>query len=82
MNGNTEPEIVEFFVDLDRQEVRRRAEVVRALGDDWDPAATLRAEREAYTMLYSGLDPDQQRVYDELVAAGVLPEQEWPDRAA
>jgi hypothetical protein len=27
-------------------------------------------------MLYSNLDEDQQRVYDELVSAGVLPERD------
>ncbi|KJY34183.1 DUF6400 family protein, partial [Streptomyces katrae] len=50
-----------------------RAQVMAALGPDWDPLEVLRGEEEAYDLLYSGLDPEQQRVYDELVAADVLP---------
>lgn len=34
----------------------------------------LAEEERAYDMLYSGLDPEQQRIYDELVQAGVLPD--------
>jgi hypothetical protein len=34
----------------------------------------LAEEEKAYDMLYSGLDEDQQRIYDELVSAGVLPD--------
>ncbi|MFG1670038.1 DUF6400 family protein [Streptomyces sp. Y7] len=67
------PESVEFSVDLSAHEMLRRAHVLDALGSDWDPGAALRGEEEAYELLYSGLDADQQRVYDELVAAGVLP---------
>lgn len=52
----------------------RRAQVMAALGPDWDPVEVLRGEEEAYDLLYSGLDAEQQRVYDDLVAAGVLPE--------
>jgi hypothetical protein len=44
-----------------------------ALGPDWDPVAALRGEEEATELLYSGLSAEQQRIYDELVAAGVLP---------
>jgi hypothetical protein len=33
----------------------------------------MREEAEAYGLLYSRLDPQQQRVRDELRAAGVLP---------
>ncbi|GAA1507764.1 hypothetical protein GCM10009677_45540 [Sphaerisporangium rubeum] len=62
-----------FELDLTGHEARRRAEVVAALGDDWDPAAALRAEQEAHALLYSGLDEEQERVYATLVAAGVLP---------
>ncbi|MFE4578573.1 DUF6400 family protein [Streptomyces chartreusis] len=64
---------VEFSVDLSAHEMLRRAHVLDALGPDWDPVAALRGEEEANELLYSGLDADQQRVYDELVAAGVLP---------
>ncbi|MEW1772182.1 DUF6400 family protein [Streptomyces sp. NPDC086777] len=67
----TEP--VEFSVDLTGHELTRRAHVMAALGDDWDPVETVRGEEEAYDMLYSGLDPEQQRLYDTLLAAGVLP---------
>ncbi|MYV58933.1 hypothetical protein GTW37_04465 [Streptomyces sp. SID4931] len=55
--------------------------VVAALGPDWDPVAALRSENEAYALLYSGLDAEQQRTYDRLVAAGVLPDED-PGRAA
>ncbi|MYS22132.1 MULTISPECIES: DUF6400 family protein [unclassified Streptomyces] len=71
---------VPFTFDLTLDETRRRAEVVAALGPDWDPVAALRGEAEAYGLLYSGLDAEQQRTYDMLVAAGVLPG-EGPGRA-
>lgn len=70
-----------FTIDLTFEEARRRAEVVAALGPDWDPVAVLRGEEQAYALLYSGLDAEQQRTYDLLVAAGVLPGEE-PGRAA
>ncbi|WP_369222730.1 DUF6400 family protein [Streptomyces sp. R39] len=66
-------EPVEFSVDLTGHEMTRRAHVMAALGDDWDPVGMVRGEEEAYDMLYSGLDAEQQRLYDTLVAAGVLP---------
>ena len=62
-----------FSVDLTSHEVLRRAHVLQALGDGWDPVAVLRGEDAAHDLLYSGLSEDQQRLYDELVAAGVLP---------
>ena len=34
----------------------------------------LAEEERAWDMLYRGLDDDQQRIYDELVSAGVLPD--------
>jgi hypothetical protein len=34
---------------------------------------TLRDEEEAYRLLYSGLDAEQEETYRMLVAAGVLP---------
>lgn len=71
-----------FTVDLGHAEVRRRAAVVEALGDAWDPAAALADEMLAYRMLYSGLDADQQRTYDELVRVGVLPDRQVRDDAA
>ncbi|MFE1556236.1 DUF6400 family protein [Streptomyces sp. NPDC058734] len=66
-------ELVDFAVDLTAQEMLRRAQVMAALGPDWDPVGVLRGEEEAYDLLYSGLDVEQQRMYDDLVAAGVLP---------
>jgi hypothetical protein len=64
---------VEFAYDLTLDEARRRAAIVEAIGDDWDPLTVLAEERRAYAMLYSDLDAEQQRIYDDLVAAGVLP---------
>ena len=64
---------VVFEIDLSLHEARRRAEVVAALGGDWDPLAVMRAEEQARDMLYSGLDEEQERTYAMLVAAGVLP---------
>ncbi|MEV7513156.1 DUF6400 family protein [Streptomyces sp. JL4002] len=65
--------LVDFAVDLTSQEVLRRAQVMEAIGPDWDPVEVLLGEEAAYDLLYSGLDADQQRLYDELVASGVLP---------
>jgi Family of unknown function (DUF6400) len=63
-----------FAYDLTLDEARRRAAVLEAIGDDWDPLEVLAEEGRAYAMLYSGLDDEQQRLYDDLVAAGVLPD--------
>jgi Family of unknown function (DUF6400) len=65
---------LDFAYDLTLDEARRRSAVLEALGDDWDPIAVLSEEQKAYDMLYSDLDQEQQRIYDELVCAGVLPE--------
>lgn len=65
---------LDFAYDLTLDEARRRSAVLEAIGDDWDPIAVLAEEDKAYDMLYSNLDDDQQRIYDELVAAGVLPD--------
>ncbi|MFE5618483.1 DUF6400 family protein [Streptomyces sp. NPDC056470] len=81
MNHGTEPDHVTFTIDLTLEEARRRAEVVAALGPDWDPVAVLREEEAAYALLYSGLDEEQQRIHAMLVAEGVLPGQE-PGRAS
>jgi Family of unknown function (DUF6400) len=70
------PPHVVFEFDLTREEVRRRAAVVAALGPHWDPVAVLHDERTAYDLLYSGLDARQQALHDMLVEAGVLPERE------
>jgi hypothetical protein len=63
-----------FEIDLGAHETRRRAEVLRALGADWDPAAVLADEEAACGLLYSGLDRAQRTVYDLLVREGVLAE--------
>jgi Family of unknown function (DUF6400) len=65
---------LDFAYDLTLDEARRRSAVLKAIGDDWDPIAVLAEEQKAYDMLYSDLDEEQQRVCDELVRAGVLPE--------
>ncbi|MER6999174.1 DUF6400 family protein [Streptomyces sp. NPDC000410] len=80
MNQDNATGLIPFTIDLTFEEARRRAEVVTALGPDWDPVAVLRGEDEAYALLYSGLDAEQQRTYDLLVASGVLPGEE-PGRA-
>ena len=71
---------LDFAYDLTLDEARRRSAVLEAIGDDWDPIAVLAEEQKAYDMLYSDLDEEQQRVYDELVRVGVLPER-TADRA-
>jgi Family of unknown function (DUF6400) len=71
------PNELAFAYDLTLDEARRRTAVLEAIGDDWDPIQALTEEELAWDMLYSGLDDEQQRMYDELVRAGVL-----PDRAA
>jgi hypothetical protein len=71
------PNELAFAYDLTLDEARRRTAVLEAIGDDWDPIQALTEEERAWDMLYSDLDDEQQRIYDELVRAGVL-----PDRAA
>ena len=73
---SVEPGQLAFAYDLTLDEARRRAAVLEAIGEDWDPLAVLAEEDRAYAMLYSGLDDEQQRIYDDLVAAGVLPDRE------
>ncbi|AWK08523.1 hypothetical protein SSP531S_52420 [Streptomyces spongiicola] len=73
MDQDRSPDLMPFEIDLAFEEARRRAEVVAALGPGWDPVAALEGEEAAYTLLYSGLDAEQQRTHDMLVAAGVLP---------
>jgi hypothetical protein len=65
---------LEFAYDLTLDEVRRRSAVLEAIGEDWDPIRALAEEEQAYAMLYSNLDAPQQRYYDDLVSAGVLPD--------
>jgi hypothetical protein len=65
-----------FAYDLTLDEARRRTAVLEAIGDNWDPVAVLEEENKAYDMLYANLDAEQQRIYDELVGAGVLPDRD------
>jgi Family of unknown function (DUF6400) len=65
---------LDFAYDLTLDEARRRSAVLETIGDDWDPIAVLAEEEKAYDMLYSDLDEEQQRIYDELVLAGLLPD--------
>ncbi len=65
---------LEFAYDLTLDEVRRRTVVLAAIGADWDPVRALAEEEKAYAMLYSNLDAEQQRHYDNLVSAEVLPD--------
>ncbi|MFI9650765.1 DUF6400 family protein [Streptomyces sp. NPDC052040] len=74
--------LVGFSVDLTSHEALRRTHVLAALGPDWDPIAVLSDEDKAHELLYSHLDEEQQRLYDDLVAAGVLPRRESGDAAA
>ncbi|MEU2392317.1 DUF6400 family protein [Streptomyces sp. NPDC007369] len=71
-----------FDIDLAAHELLRRAQILDALGPDWDPVEVMRGEEEAYDLLYSGLDAEQQRVYEDLVAAGVLPRRGGGGRAS
>ena len=65
---------LEFAYDLTLDEARRRSAVLEAIGDKWDPIAVMAEEQRAEEMLYSDLDDEQQRIYDDLVRAGVLPD--------
>ncbi|MBV9513892.1 MAG: hypothetical protein JO280_07615 [Mycobacteriaceae bacterium] len=67
-----QPNELAFACDITLDEARRRSAVLEAIGDDWDPIQALIEEEVATDMLYSGLDDSQQRIYDELVRAGVL----------
>jgi hypothetical protein len=81
-DGGSTEHIHPFDIDLTREEARRQAEVVAALGEGWDPLAVIEGEREAHRMLYSGLDADQLATYRLLQEAGVLPGREGDGRAA
>ena len=73
---------LDFAYDSTLEEARRRTAVLEAIGADWDPIAVLAEENKAYEMLYSDLDDEQQqRIYNELVSAGVLAERDG-DRVA
>ncbi|WP_127358359.1 DUF6400 family protein [Actinacidiphila soli] len=82
INGASNEDLHAIEFDLVHDEGRRRAAVVAALGDEWDPVAVLADEDEAYRLLYSGLDEEQTAIYRRLEAAGVLPPREGDGRAA
>jgi hypothetical protein len=48
--------------DLTLDEARRRAAVLEAIDDDWDPTTVLAEEEKAYDMLYADVGAGQQRV--------------------
>lgn len=74
-------ELVMSF-DLTVDEARRRAAVLQAIGDHWDPVDVMANELAAQELLYSGLDGPTQQIYDDLVAAGVLPRRPGGDHVA
>jgi hypothetical protein len=65
---------IQFAYDVTFDEIRRRRAVLEAIGEDWDPVQAMAEEDAASRMLYSDLDDEQQRIFDELVRAGVLPD--------
>jgi hypothetical protein len=65
---------IQFAYDVTLDEIRRRRAVLEAIGEDWDPVQAMAEGDAASRMLYSDLDDEQQRIFDELVRAGVLPD--------
>jgi hypothetical protein len=63
---------MQHFFDLDAHEAQRLAAVLDATGDLYDPSEVEARESLAWELLLSDLSPEQQAMYDELVAAGVL----------
>ncbi len=61
-----------FHIDLLDHEMRRVALVLDACGNAYDPVLVEAGERAAHHRLFSGLDFEQQIIYRQLVAAGVL----------
>ncbi|MFE7095874.1 DUF6400 family protein [Streptomyces erythrochromogenes] len=74
-------ELTDFTIDLTPHETLRRAHMMQALGDHWNPTETLHTEETAHTLLYTQLDPHQQHLYNTLTTAGILPTQEHPHAA-
>jgi len=64
--------LVPFTIDLTAHEGIRLAAVLNALGPLWDPAEIDAGEAQAHQMLYAHLDPEQQAIYDVLLAAGAM----------
>jgi hypothetical protein len=57
--------------DLTSHELRRLSATLEGM-PDWDPDGSLRMESEAYRLLMSNLDEEQQAIHRMLVEAGVL----------
>jgi hypothetical protein len=81
-NGASDEHLHTMEFDLTADEVQRRAAVVAALGDGWDPVAVMADEDEAYRLLYSDLNEEQLAIYRRLEEAGVLPPRVGEDRAS
>jgi Family of unknown function (DUF6400) len=64
---------VDFVFDLTEHETTRLAAVLDALGDSYDPAEVLAGEAEAWRLLMSDLSPEQQKIRQQLIDAGVIP---------
>lgn len=64
--------MTDLFLNLAEDESRRRLAMLEA-SPDFDPVHALTVQTEANRLLYSNLDEQQQRIYEELVEAGVLP---------
>lgn len=62
----------EFVINLDDNEIERRALMAHGMAADNDLWATA-AQAKAWKMLYSNLDEAQQKTYDLLVEQGVIP---------
>ena len=60
-----------FSWDLTSHELRRLSSTLEGM-PDWDPDGSLRMESEAYRLLMSDLDDEQQAIHRMLVEAGVL----------
>lgn len=60
------------FFDLRAHEAQRLAAVMDGAADLYDPGVVEAEEAKAWRMLLSDLSPEQQAIYDELHAAGVL----------
>ena len=63
-----------FAYDMTIDEIRWRIAVLEAIGEGWDPLHAMAEEDMASRVLYSDLEDEQQRIFDGLVRAGVLPD--------
>lgn len=66
------PDLVPFHIDLAEWEQQRLAAVLAGAGDQLDLVGMYWDECDAHRLLYAGLSPEQWKVYDQLVEAGVL----------